>query len=141
MPKQEQEMSTNAELIEAIYAAFARGDASFIASHTAEDARWDFNVAASDVPWHQPVVGPREVPGFLDAFVSNIDLEAFEPRKFIATGDDVIVHLGLAYTIKRTGKRVREEQLQWWTVRDGKVAGLRHFEDTAQVLAAWRSDH
>jgi len=32
---------------------------------------------------------------------------------------------------------VREEQLQWWTVRDGRIAGLRHFEDTAQVIAAW----
>lgn len=128
----------NVALIQAIYAAFAAGDAAFIAANTAEGARWDFNVAASDVPWHQPVVGPAEVPQFLEAFVSNIELEAFEPRRFIATGDAVIVHLGLAYTVRRTGRRVREEQLQWWTVRDGRVAGLRHFEDTAQVLAAWR---
>jgi ketosteroid isomerase-like protein len=129
---------TNVELIHSIYAAFAKGDASFIAAQTLPDARWDFNVARSDVPWHQPVVGPAEVPLFLNAFVSNIDLEAFEPRKFIADGEDVIVHLGLAYTVKRTGKRVREEQLQWWMVRDGKVAGLRHFEDTAQVIASWQ---
>lgn len=131
---------TNTELIEAIYAAFAKGDAGFIASNTATGARWDFNVAHSEVPWHQPVVGPAEIPSFLGAFVSNVELEAFEPRKFIAVGDDVVVHLGLAYTIRRTGKRVREEQLQWWMVRDGKVAGLRHFEDTAQVLAAWQKD-
>lgn len=128
----------NVSLIQSIYAAFGRGDADFIAAHTAEGARWDFDVLDSDVPWHQPVVGPAEVPQFLAAFVSNVALELFEPRKFITSGEDVIVHLGLAYTVKRTGRPVREEQLQWWTVRDGKVAGLRHFEDTAQVIAAWR---
>ncbi len=127
----------NIALIRSIYGAFARGDTAFIAANTAEGARWDFNVTHSEVPWHQPVVGPKEVPTFLNAFVSNIALQAFEPRKFIAVGDDVVVHLGLAYTVNRTGKTVREEQLQWWTVREGKVAGLRHFEDTAQVIAAW----
>jgi ketosteroid isomerase-like protein len=127
----------NVSLIQSIYAAFGRGDAAFIAQQTAEGARWDFNIGESPVPWHQPFVGPNEVPGFLAAFGQSIDLETFEPRKFIAAGEDVVVHLGLAYTIKRSGKRVREEQLQWWTVRNGKVAGLRHFEDTAQVIAAW----
>jgi ketosteroid isomerase-like protein len=127
----------NVSLIQSIYAAFGRGDATFIAQQTAEGARWDFNVGESLVPWHQPFVGPKEVPAFLAAFGQNIELEAFEPRKFIAVGEDVVVHLGLAYTVKRTGNHVREEQLQWWTVRGGKVAGLRHFEDTAQVIAAW----
>ncbi len=127
----------NVELIEAIYAAFAKGDAKFIAGKTEPGAIWDFNVSQSDVPWHKAAVGPEEVPSFLAAFAGNVDLEAFEPRQFIASGDDVIVHLGLAYKVKSTGKRVREEQLQWWKVRNGKVQGLRHFEDTAQVQAAW----
>lgn len=100
--------------------------------------RWDFNVTHSDVPWHVPVTGPGEVPSFLGAFVQNVDIEAFDPRQFIAMGDEVIAHVRLAYSVKKTGKRVDEEQLHWWTLRDGKVARLRHFEDTAQVTAAWR---
>ena len=127
----------NIALIQSIYAAFGRGDVEFIAANTAEGAGWGFNVSDSPVPWHQPVVGPKEVPLFLAAFNQNVEIEAFEPRRFIPSGEDVVVHLGLSYPVKRTGKRVREEQLQWWTVRNGKVAGLRHFEDTAQVLAAW----
>ena len=126
----------NVELVKNIYAAFGRGDVDFIASHTANNARWDFNVGKSSVPWHQPVTGPKEVPKFLAAFSGSVDIEAFEPRRFIASGEDVIVHLGLAYIVKATGKKVREEQLQWWTVRDGMVQGLKHFEDTAQVIAA-----
>ena len=128
---------TNVQLIKTVYEAFGRGDAAFIASHVRPDARWDFSVTRSDVPWHVPVTGPAEVPRFLAAFAENVELEAFEPKRFMATENDVIVHLRLAYTVKRTGKRVDEEQLQWWKVEGGKIAGLRHFEDTAQVIDAW----
>ncbi len=129
---------SNTQLIQAIYEAFGRGDVSFIASKVKPDARWDFNVTKSDVPWHVPVTGPSEVPKFLGAFVENVALEAFEPRKFMATDEEVVVHVRIAYTVKRTGQRVDQDQLHWWTVRDGKIARLRHFEDTAQVIAAFR---
>jgi ketosteroid isomerase-like protein len=129
----------NTQLIQEIYGAFARGDVTGITSRVQPEARWDFNVTQSDVPWHVPVTGPAEVAKFIGAFVGNVQVEAFEPVRFIAAGDEVIVHLRLAYTVKKTGKRVEEEQLQWWTVREGKVARLRHFEDTAQVISANRA--
>jgi uncharacterized protein len=130
---------SNTQLIVSIYEAFGRGDVQQIVSRVRPDARWDFNVTTSDVPWHVPVTGPAEVPRFLAAFVGNVALEAFEPRQFIAAGDEVIAHIRIAYTVKRTGHRVDQEQLHWWTIRDGKVQRLRHFEDTSQVVTAWRT--
>ncbi len=129
----------NVKLIQSLYEAFGRGDAAFIASKVHAEARWDFNVTSSDVPWHRPVTGPAEVPKFIGALVENVDIEAFEPKRFIAMGDDVIAHVHFAFTTKRTGKRVDQEQLHWWTVRGGKVTRLKHFEDTAQVIDAWRA--
>lgn len=129
--------AANVALIQSLYEAFGRGDVAFIAARVAPQARWDFNVANSDVPWHQPVTGPDEVPTFIGNLMDNVEMEAFEPRHFMATGEDVIAHVKLAMTIRRNGRHVEEEQLHWWKVRDGKVAGLRHFEDTAQVVAAW----
>jgi len=130
---------TNSELIQTIYEAFGRGDVAFITSKVRPDTRWDFNVTRSEVPWHVPVTGPTEVPKFLSAFVENVQLEAFEPRHLIAAGDDVIAHIRIAFTVKHNGRRVAQEQLHWWTVRDGRVASLRHFEDTAQVISAWQA--
>jgi len=129
----------NVKLIQAVYEAFGRGDVPFIAGSVHAEARWDFNVTSSDVPWHVPVTGPAEVPKFLAAFVGNVELEAFEPKQFIASGDDVVAHIRIVYTVKCTGKRVDQEQLHWWTTRDGKITRLRHFEDTAQVLRAWQA--
>jgi ketosteroid isomerase-like protein len=129
----------NVQVIREIYEAFGRGDVAGVLGRVKETALWDFNVTRSDVPWHVPVTGPVEIQKFLGAFVENVELHAFEPRRFIASEGDVIAHLHLSYTVKKTGKRVDEEQLQWWSLADGRVTRLRHFEDTAQVVAAWRS--
>jgi ketosteroid isomerase-like protein len=108
------------------------------------DGSWPLTPVGSHPPapahcaWHVPVTGPGEVPRFFGAFVENVALEAFEPRQFIADADEVIAYIRIAYAVKRTGERVEQEQLHWWTVRDGKIARVRHFEDTAQVFAAWR---
>jgi ketosteroid isomerase-like protein len=127
----------NVKLVQSMYEAFGRGDASYIASKVRPEARWDFNVTRSDVPWHVPVMGPAEIPRFLAALGENITMETFEPKQFIAMGDEVVAHIRFAFTVKRTGKRVDQEQLHWWTVQSGKVSRLRHFEDTAQVIDAW----
>jgi ketosteroid isomerase-like protein len=68
---------------------------------------------------------------------ANIDVTAFEPMAFHAVGDNVFVHVRIAYDVKKTGKKVDEEQIHWWTCEgNGKVSRLQHYEDTAQVLAA-----
>jgi ketosteroid isomerase-like protein len=82
------------------------------------------------------VTGRNEVPRFLAAFSENVQLAAFEPKLFVHSGDHVIAHIHIAYTVRRTGKAVDMDQLHWWALRDGKVTRLRHFDDTAAVLAA-----
>jgi ketosteroid isomerase-like protein len=128
----------NVATVQAIYQAFGQGDVQEILARVTEDTRWGFNGGQKEVPWHGPFQGKSELPGFFQALASGVKMSRFEPKKFITQGDEVIVHLALEYTVTRTGKRVAEEQLHWWTLRDGKVARLTHFEDTAQVAAACR---
>ncbi len=128
----------NVRVIQSIYAAFGKGDVAGVLSHVADATRWDFDVmAGSPVPWHLPVTGKGDVPKFLAAFVENVQLAAFEPTHFIHSGDDVAAHVRIAYTVRRTGKKVDMDQIHWWTLQDGKVIRLRHFEDTAAVLDAY----
>ena len=129
---------SNIETIRSIYEAFGRGDVERILASVTDDTEWAFNGARPEVPWHKTFRGKKELPGFFQAMATDLRMQKFEPRKFIAAGDDVVVHLALEYEVTRTGKRVAEEQLQWWTLRDGRVARLVHFEDTAQVAAACR---
>lgn len=131
------ETSDNVRVVKEIYEALGRGDVAEVLARMTEEARWDFNVGASDVPWHAPATGPIEIQRFLGRFVENVTITAFEPRRFIDSGDDVVVDVHLAYTVKRTGKRVEGQQLHWWSLAAFRVTRLRHFEDTAQVIAAW----
>jgi uncharacterized protein len=128
----------NVKQIGEVYAAFGRGDMPFILANLAPDALWDFNVKDSDVPWHVAADGAGEVPNLLGALMTNVAMEAFEPKQFIASGDEVIAYIRIAYVVGKTGIRVDQEQLHWWTVKGGRITRLRHFEDTAQVIAAWR---
>jgi ketosteroid isomerase-like protein len=129
---------SNQKTIEAVYAAFGRGDVAFILQRVSDAIQWDFSVGKSEVPWHAPVRGKAELPRFFQALAENVVMQAFEPRMFIDDGRSVVVKLRLAYTVKRTGKQVDEEQVQWWSFDDGgRISGLRHYEDTAAVRDAW----
>jgi uncharacterized protein len=128
----------NVQIIQRIYAAFGSGDVPAILERVTEDTEWGFAVGASDVPWHQPVKGKATVPRFFGAIQEHVQMERFEPKELVHSGDHVIAHIEIAYTIRKTGKRVAMDQLHWWTLKEGRVSRLRHFEDTAAVLAAWR---
>jgi len=128
----------NKKTIESVYAAFGKGDLPFILQRVTDGTHWDFSVGKSDAPWHRPVRSKEELPSFFQAMAENLTFEAFEPRAFIADGRNVVVKLRVAYKVNRTGRRVDEEQVQWWSFDDaGRISGLRHYEDTAAVRDAW----
>ncbi|MEO8212719.1 MAG: nuclear transport factor 2 family protein [Myxococcales bacterium] len=126
--------------MEEVYAAFGRGDVPFILDRVGDQTQWDFNVAGTDVPWHAPIRTKSELPRFFQAMAEHLSFEAFEPRAFLTDGRNVVVKLRVAYQVRRTGKRVDEEQVQWWSFDDGgRITALRHYEDTAAVRDAWTS--
>jgi uncharacterized protein len=128
----------NVQLVQQIYAAFGKGDVATIAQHLAPDATFSFEGGSGEVPWHGPWRGSEEVSRFFAAIAANVEFEAFEPLAFTAGPDNVAVRLHLRYRVRSTDRRVDEQQVHWWTLTDGKVHTLTHFEDTAQVLAAAR---
>jgi len=128
----------NRNTVEAVYAAFGQGDVPFILDRVSDQTHWDFSVGPSVVPWHAPVRTKAELPRFFQAMAEHVTFEAFEPRAFLTDGRHVVVKLRVAYQVKRTGKRVDEEQVQWWSFDDGgRITALRHYEDTAAVRDAW----
>lgn len=128
---------THTDTVRDIYTAFGRGDVAAITERVADGTRWDFSVEKDGVPWHRPITGKAELPAFFQAFGGSVSVERFEPHSFVASGDSVVVGVSIAYTVLGTGKRVAMEQVHWWRFDGaGKVAALRHFEDTAQVARA-----
>lgn len=124
--------------VQNLYAAFGRNDLPGILVLVAEDVWWGFNGGQPErVGYHRPVVGRDALPAFFAQLVEQVAFQAFEPRRFIDGGTDVVVEVHLRFMMKATGKVVEQSQLHWWTFdAAGKVARLVHYEDTAQVVAA-----
>ncbi len=130
----------NETIIRDVYAAFGRGDVGAILSRVTEDTSWTFAVRDSEVPWHQPFRGKAALPGFFGALMEGVAIEGFEPYAILTAGDHVIARVRIAYSVRKNARRVEQEQLHFWTLdTSGKVLSLVHYEDTAQVLGAFRA--
>jgi uncharacterized protein len=129
-------LDRNVQTIQALYAAFGKGDVPSILALATEDAEFSFAGASPAVPWHGPWRGPSGITRFFGVVAEGVEFRTFEPLSFAAGTDAVAVRLHLTYQVRGSGRVVDEHQVHWWTLRDGKVCGLVHFEDTAQVIAA-----
>jgi ketosteroid isomerase-like protein len=129
----------NVDTIKAIYGAFGRGDVAAILDRLDDHAVFAFNVAKSDVPWHATYEGKRDIPKFFQALGEGTQVHAFEADDFVHSGPHVVVAIRFEHTLRKSGRRVSERQLHFWTFRDdGKVAGITHYADTAAVIDAYR---
>jgi ketosteroid isomerase-like protein len=124
------------QTIRAIYQAFGQGNVPAILERCDADAEFSFEGGAGQVAWHGPWRGHAGIGRFFAAIGESVEFTAFEPLEFAASSSAVAVLVHLRYRVRKTGKVVDQRQVHWWSLRAGKVTGLRHHEDTAQVLAA-----
>jgi len=128
--------SKNVQSIQTLYEAFGRGDVPTILGLCAPSAEFSFEGASPAVPWHGPWKGHAGIGGFFSVLAEAVEFQGFEPRHFASSASEVAVLVHLRYKVRSTAKVVDQLQVHWWSLIDGKVAALRHHEDTAQVLAA-----
>src|SRR5258706_10480673 len=129
----------NVKTIQTIYGAFGRGDLPTILEHSADGVEFSFNVAKSEVPWHATFKGKGELPKFFEALGAGTTIHSFEPVSFVGEGPNVVVAVRFEHTIKKTGRRLTENQVHWWTFDAyGRAARLVHYTNTSTALEAER---
>ena len=74
---------------------------------------------------------PAEVAEFFAAIDRAEDLNVFEPREFIETGENVTVLGYLEGFARDTKQNFQTEWVHVFTVRNGKITRWRGFTDTA----------
>ena len=126
----------NTRIVKQTYAAFASGDMDALFANYAADVQWEVYGPAS-VPTtgtRRGLDGIREFFGTLDQAMTA---RSFEPREFIAQGDQVVVLGHYQWTAKATGKPFDANWAHVVTLRDGKIVRFREFTDTAAAAAAF----
>lgn len=119
--------------VQAIYAAFGRGDIKTILGHLADDVVWEYDKSAAGIPWLVPLRGRAQVPGFFAALAA-VEFQQFQPKLQLQSGNIVVGLNDVAFTVRATGKRVVEEdEIHIWHFdASGKVARFCHKTDTLQ---------
>jgi ketosteroid isomerase-like protein len=128
---------TNITFVQAMYAAFSRGDVDAIVQGCTPDIDWKSGGGKEDFPSFGPRKGAAEVRGFFHTVAEQLDFSEFSPQEFYADRDKVFVLGQYAAAMKKNGNRISAEWCHVFTFRDGKVEKFREFTDTAKIRAAY----
>ena len=69
-----------------------------------------------------------------------VDYEYFEAQDYVVHNERVIVIGREKFQVKKTGKHVLNEWAMFFLLRHGKISRFQVYEDTAAVVAGFRSD-
>ena len=127
---------TNADVVQQGYEAFGRGDIPALLDLLTDDVEWTLQ-GPSVIPFAGTRHGHEGVAEFFSVLDETLEFEQFEPRDFVAQGDTVVV-VGIERSLsKATGRTIEQEWAHVNTLRDGKIAKFRAFEDTAAYVEAF----
>jgi ketosteroid isomerase-like protein len=122
---------TNVELLQRAYDAFASGDIGSVLDVMTDDVQF---VVAENSPYYRgtPYVGKQEIGEKLFARVpKEWDGYWIDVEKLHDAGDIVIMQGRYRGTYKATGHTMAAQAVHILTVRDGKLAKLEQYVDTA----------
>ena len=127
---------TNLDVVRETYEAVGRGDIPALLDLLTDDVEWTLQ-GPTEIPFAGTRRGREGSAEFFSLVGENLEFQQFEPRKFVVQGDTVAV-LGYERSlIKPTGRTLEQEWAHLYTLRDGKIAEFRAFEDTAALVVAF----
>src|SRR6478672_7517919 len=111
----------NTQVVKEAYEAFGRGDVQGILDRVDDGIVWlGVYGAGSHVPTSGERRGKPAVGEFFKQVAQNVNFSKFEPREFVATGDQVVA-LGHYTATTPIGKNFDADFAMVFTLRNGKV--------------------
>jgi uncharacterized protein len=125
----------NLRVVKNGYAAFGRGDVPGLLALFAEDIEW--HVPGKGLPAAGDYRGRSGVADFFQKLAAAVEFLDFQPREFVAEGDNVLVIGSDRAKVKSTNRILEVNWVHAFTLRDGKVTKFREFTDTQAIAAAF----
>ena len=121
--------------VQALYAAFGRGDLPALLELLTEDVDWRF-VGDSAGGYAGRVQGKDGVAAWLDRVAAADDIRAFEPREFLVGAGHVTV-IGWERTVSRSsGRAFDSDWVHVFGLREGRVCRFLGLLDSEASAAA-----
>lgn len=127
----------NTATVKRIYEAFGRGDIEAILTDLADDVEWVVSGRQDGIPYAGTYHSRNGARDFFSLLGESISYDQFEPRRFVAEGDQVAVFGYYHGKVKTNGQTVETNWAMEWTLKDDKVTRFTAYDDTATVAAAF----
>ena len=121
-------LNPNTALIMSVYEKFGKGDVPGIQTSSSENVVFDIQDRMFDSK-PRMFKGKAQVAQFFQELGSKFQYTKFQPVRFIADGDDVIVLVDVEYKYVPTGKMYASTYTHHFTVKDGQVVYFRGIDD------------
>ena len=126
----------NTNIVKQTYECFLRGDIESLLKLYSDDVRWEVYGPPS-IPTTGERKGLPEVKQFFEQVNESLSAQSFEPREFIAQGDQVVVLGHYTWTAQPTGRPFSANWAHVVTLSNGKITRFREYTDTAAAVEAF----
>ncbi len=117
-----------------MFAAFDSGDVDEFVETVSDDTVWIYHGT------HIIPKGRFENKEGVRAFFNNIldrtEIINFEPQQFVVEGNTVVVRGREHQRVKRSGRELKQQWVQIYTVENGLIAGMEEFAASEEVSEA-----
>ena len=123
---------SNAQTLQAAYAAFANNDPSVLFGAMAPDIQWN-EAEGNPLADRNPYVGGQAVgEGVFGRLLAAIDGFSVVPGRFVDGGDDVIVLGRYGGAMKHTGAKLDAPFCHVYRFEGDRIVSLQQYTDSAQ---------
>lgn len=118
-------------VVERMFAAFAIADVDKFLETVSDDTVWIYH-GTQVIPkgTYEGVDGARR---FITGILENTDIINFEPREFITEGNKVVVLGHEHQRVKKSGKELKQQWVQVYTVENDLITRMEEFA-TSEVV-------
>lgn len=129
----------NTQLVKDAYAAFGRGDVPGVLALLDDNVEWHGVIGTEGVLPHAGLKQGRAAVGeFFRVLGETAEFHTFEPREFIAQGDQVAVVGHYSGRAKSTGKNWDSGWVMIFTIRNGRIVRFREYTDSRQLVNVYQ---
>ena len=126
----------NVRVIKDAYDAFRSGDIDGVLSQLTDDVEWETQ-GPKQIPYAGIFHGKNDVGRFFKILTETEEPQVFEPKRFFASGDMVVVLGRYEARVKETGQTAAADWVHTFVFRGGKVAKYCEYFDTAKYAQAY----
>lgn len=118
-------------VVDTMFAAFARGDVDAFVATVSEDTVWVYH-GTQIIP--SGVFEKKEgVRAFMNSILSRTEIINFEPLEFITEGNKVVVRGREHQRVKRSGRELKQEWVQIYTIENDLISQMEEFATSEEV--------